>query len=167
MVPTQKSGQERLLVEDDIRHVSLPILLLFGGGLALSAGFQESGLSQWLGSHLSVSGTEMIWVSFLSLSGVSVFLTELMSNTALASILVPIVGSLSSEPELVRVLVLLVAFSASLSFMLPMATPPNAIVFSKARMPMKEMMWIGFGLNLLFILFLSAVFALYASLFVV
>lgn len=155
LIPAKSTKSATLLEAPDIQKVSWPILLLFGGGLALSQAFDKSGLSLWLSSHFAaLADAPLIWV-IGAVAIFSILLTEFMSNTALASILIPLLGAFSASADLNLTIVLTVCASASLSFMMPMATPPNALVFSESKMRMIEMAKVGFGLNLLFAAYIS------------
>ncbi len=125
------------------------LLLLFGGGLAIAAGFQETGLSVALGKRLSLLATwpslPLIFIVALTVT----FLTELTSNTATTTLLMPVLAEAGRaagiEPALLMVPA---AVSASCAFMLPVATAPNAIVFGSGRLTVKDMVKQGFVLNL-------------------
>eukprot|EP00415_Alexandrium_ostenfeldii_P002918 UN2918 len=125
------------------------ILFLFGGGFALANGFKETMLSQWIGDQLSVlHGLPPVLVAFLVVLTVT-FLTEVMSNTATANVLLPIIGQLALSLGIKPVALMVPAtLAASCAFMLPVATPPNAIVFATKRIAMKDMAKTGFWLNL-------------------
>ncbi len=125
------------------------ILILFGGGLALAGAFQSTGLSAYVGSLLGklVTLPPVLLVLCVAL-GVT-FLTEITSNTATTTILMPVLAATAvgtgTSP---LVLMLTAALSASCAFMLPVATPPNAIVFSTERVPIASMARVGFAINL-------------------
>ncbi len=134
------------------------VLLLFGGGLALSGVLSETGASEYLAvlveTHLSHHGPFLLLLGAVTLM---IFLTEVASNTASAAILVPIflvlgeqIGHFSSD-----VLALTVGIAASCAFMLPVATPPNALVFGTERIKLRTMMRVGFVLNIIFALVIS------------
>ena len=130
--------------------VKLPwgIVLLFGGGFALAKGFQTSGLSEWIGSKLAVlSGSPML-IIILGCAVLMAFLTEFTSNVATTQALLPLSIALASSLH-VNVLYLMVplTMAASLAFMLPVATAPNAIVFGSNELKIKEMLLPGFILN--------------------
>ena len=133
------------------------VLFLFGGGLALSSVLKETGTSLFLARIFSegVSGLSLILIIGAVIAFV-IFLTELSSNTATAALFVPIFGAvalqLGAEPSQ---LVIPLALAASCAFMLPVATPPNAIVFGTGRIPQRSMMRIGLVLNIVFIVALT------------
>src|SRR5690606_13624182 len=139
--------------------VKLPwgILLLFGGGLSLAGAISTHGVDAWLASGFSaLAGMPMFWV-LLAVTTLVIFLTELTSNTAVANTLMPVMAAaavgLGVDPLL---LLMAVALAASCAFMLPVATPPNAIIYGSGQVAMSDMMKAGFGLNLLSLLVIAA-----------
>ena len=126
------------------------IVLLFGGGFALASGFKESGLSTWFGEQLSwVVNYHPIFIIFI-IALTMTFLTELTSNTATTEMLLPILAGLSLSTGMHPLLFMLPAtLSASMAFMLPVATPPNAIVFGSDRIRVADMARAGLLLNLI------------------
>jgi sodium-dependent dicarboxylate transporter 2/3/5 len=132
------------------KEIPWGILILFGGGIALGTGFLESGLAARIASGMSLfAGAPLPVVIALSATIVT-FLTEITSNTAVAAIMLPILGSTAAgfgfHPF---VLMIPAAISASCAFMLPVATPPNAIMFSSGMIPMTGMVRIGVVMNLI------------------
>jgi sodium-dependent dicarboxylate transporter 2/3/5 len=126
------------------------VLLLFGGGLAMAAGFKETGLATWIGSQVSLLNNAPILVLIVAVTTLIIFLTELTSNTATAAMVMPILGAvaigINQSPLL---LVIPAAIAASCAFMLPVATPPNAIVFGSGYVTIPQMVRSGFGLNII------------------
>jgi solute carrier family 13 (sodium-dependent dicarboxylate transporter), member 2/3/5 len=143
--------RERIFLLDWAHAVRLPwgILLLFGGGLSLAGAIDSSGLAVWLGDMMSVVGSLPVIAVFLLVAGFVIFLTELTSNTATAAVFIPVAatlaGSLGMDPI---VLAAPVALAASCAFMMPVATPPNAIVFSAGRLTVMDMCGARFLLNI-------------------
>ena len=134
------------------RNVPWGVLLLFGGGLALAMGFKETGLAEWIGQ--GVSGFEVsTWLLIFIVLTAIVYLTEITSNTATTATFLPILGAvavgLSIDPQM---LVIPVALAASMAFMMPVATPPNAIVFSYEELRLGDMVKAGFWLNIIAII---------------
>jgi sodium-dependent dicarboxylate transporter 2/3/5 len=126
------------------------IVLLFGGGFALASGFKESGLSLWFGEQLSVLGSWHPLFIIIAISLTMTFLTELTSNTATTEMLLPVLAGLSVTINIHPLLFMLPAtISASMAFMLPVATPPNAIIFGSGRIRVIDMARTGFILNLI------------------
>ncbi len=124
------------------------ILILLGGGFALATGMQQSGLSQWLGERFTAFAAVPLPVMLLLVALLMTFLTEVTSNTAITQVMLPILAAVALGNELDLTLLLLAAtLSASCAFMLPVATPPNAIVFGTERIPMQAMVRAGVLLN--------------------
>jgi sodium-dependent dicarboxylate transporter 2/3/5 len=131
--------------------VKLPwgILLLFGGGLALARGMERSGLALWLGERFEGFGSAPEWLLIISVSLMITFLTEITSNTATVNMILPVLATVALALKMNPLLLMLPAtLSASCAFMLPVATPPNAIVFGSGRVPMAFMARTGVLLNL-------------------
>lgn len=125
------------------------IVLLFGGGFAVAGGFQATGLAAYIASQLeSLSGLHMlIFIAIVTL--LVVFLTEITSNTATATLLVPIMGASAIALGIHPYATIVPAcVAASFAFMLPVATPPNAVVFGSGAVGIKDMARAGFGLNI-------------------
>ncbi|MEG2613671.1 MAG: DASS family sodium-coupled anion symporter [Alistipes sp.] len=155
LVPTGMKKGEMLLDWPSASKLPWNILLLFGGGLALSEGFGASGLSNYLVSIFeSLKGLDW-WVVLLIVVTIVIFLTELMSNTATATLLIPIMISVSQALDISPlVLVMPITMATSFAFMLPVSTPPNAIVFGYDYLSIKDMVRSGFWLNLICIVVL-------------
>jgi len=139
------------------RHTPWGVLLLFGGGLALSALMQSSGASAFTADRvLALAATMPPLLLLLAVVAFVVFLTELVSNTASAAlvlpVLLPVAAGLGLSPPATAAAV---ALAASCAFMLPVATPPNAMVFATERVPQPAMMRCGLVLNLLAIAVLT------------
>ena len=140
-------------------HTDWGVLLLFGGGLTLSVVLRDSGASVILAQGVSGAfATSPTLVVLLITTAFIVFLTELTSNTASAAILVPIFAAISVSlgfPE--ALLTMVIGIGASCAFMLPVATPPNAIVFGTGWVPQRAMVRAGLGLNVVCIVVITAV----------
>ena len=126
------------------------VLILFGGGLALADGFKETKLADWIGGQVSLLEHAPIIILVIAVTALIIFLTELTSNTATAAMVMPILSAvaigLGQNPLL---LVVPAAIAASCAFMLPVATPPNAIVFGSGYVTIPQMAKSGFGLNII------------------
>ena len=134
------------------------IVLLFGGGFALASGFKESGLSLWFGNQLSFAADYPPILVIASICFMLTFLTELTSNTATTEMLLPILAGLSISIQVNPLLLMIPAtISASMAFMLPVATPPNAIVFGTNKIKMSQMAQIGILLNLIGIILITVI----------
>jgi sodium-dependent dicarboxylate transporter 2/3/5 len=132
--------------------VRLPwgMLILFGGGLALAAAIVSTGLNVYLGSLSAALNGWPVWAIVLVITGLVVFLTELVSNTATTATLIPVILAVAIGMSLPPLLLIIPAtFAASCAFMLPVATPPNAIVFGSGRLTIAQMSRAGFVLNFL------------------
>jgi len=160
MLPTGLVSGERILIWDDMKRLPWGILLLFGGGLSIAAAMGESGLVEVIGSalsDLSVYGTLTMLIAVIS---VALLMTELMSNVALISVLLPVLGGMSlSLNENPLLFTIPATLAASCAFMLPMSTPPNAIVFASGYIRIPQMIKAGIWLNLVSIL-LTTLFAM-------
>lgn len=158
MVPSGDGDGTRLLPWSTAVKVPWDLVLLFGGGIALAKGFDATGLSAWLGRALShasgLSGPAFMGLTVFA----TTYFTELVSNTALSNILMPILGSAAKSMAVdPRLLLFPAALACSCAFMLPTATGPNAIVFGTGRIRMYEMARVGFWVNLLGALIVSLV----------
>ena len=136
------------------------VLLLFGGGLTLSAILKSSGASEFLGLGLAamIEGWGMVFV-MLALVAFVVFLTEITSNTATTALLVPVFVALPGDLLNPTQAALAIGIAASCAFMLPVATPPNALVHGTGLVPQKTMIRAGFCLNLMCVVVLTVVFS--------
>ena len=140
--------------------VKLPwgILLLFGGGLALAEGFKTSGLAVWIANQMTLlEGISIILVLLILIAAVN-FLTEITSNLATTSMLLPILAPMALSMN-VHPYTLLVAatVAASCAFMLPVATPPNAVVFGSGHLRIPDMVKAGIWMNILSILLITVI----------
>jgi sodium-dependent dicarboxylate transporter 2/3/5 len=157
VIPVDLKRREFLL--DWRTAVTIPwdIIVLFGGGFALAQGFSDSGLTGWLAGRLSVLQGVSLPLIIMAVVLLVIYLTELTSNTATASLILPVMGALASAIG-VHPFGLMVAavVAASLAFMLPVATPPNAIVFSSRYVTMLQMFRAGAWLNLIGVVVVTA-----------
>lgn len=150
LIPSSKKSGKSLMDWKTARRIPWGIVLLFGGGFALASGFKESGLSIWFGEQMiGVSGLNpLIMIMIIGLG--MTFLTELTSNTATTEMLLPILAGLAVSIQVHPLLLMLPAtVSASMAFMLPVATPPNAIVFGSKKLKVIQMAKTGFILNII------------------
>lgn len=164
LIPVDAKRGVRIIDWKTAEKLPWDVLLLFGGGLALSKMFTTSGLSAWIGEvaqGLSVLPTVLIVVAIATLI---IFLTELTSNTATAAAFLPIIGGVAigigitdGAPQNVMFLTIPVALAATCAFMLPVATPPNAIAFGSGYVKISEMVKGGLWLNLVGIVLITIV----------
>lgn len=154
---TSKKHQiERLLSWSDTKNMAWDVLLLFGGGIALANAIEKSQLVTSLGKGFEDFGQQHLFLLILGITTVSVFLSEVISNLALVLILSPVVTSLAVTFKLDPLLLgIPMTLGASCACMLPMGTPPNAIIFAKGHLKMQQMVSTGFVLNLVCILLIS------------
>ena len=149
LTPTSIKKMTALLTWEDMKKMQWGILLLFGGGLALAEGMEHSGLVQKIGEYFSNQNQIQGWMLILILTSISMILTELMSNVALVTIFIPVVFGIADGFHINPFwLAMPVTFAASCAFMMPISTPPNAILFASGYIRVKEMMKTGFLLNL-------------------
>ncbi|MGD8200651.1 SLC13 family permease [Ornithinimicrobium sp. W1679] len=150
LLPAGAARGVRLLDWETAVQLPWGVLLLFGGGLALSAQFGDSGLTEWIGTQAEgLGGLPVVLLVVVFTAGI-IFLTELTSNTATAATFLPVAGGVALgigvDPML---LVIPVALAATCAFMLPVATPPNAIAFGSGYVTIPQMMKGGLWLNLI------------------
>lgn len=148
LLPSKKTEDGMLLNWSDTAKVPWGVLLLFGGGLAIAKGFIDTGLAAWIGKQLTV----MKGINFVMLIAVItvfiILLSEVASNTAAATMMYPIMASLAAAINVHPFALMVTAgLAASCAFMLPVATPPNAIVFGTGYLKMNDMIKAGFWLN--------------------
>ena len=150
LVPSGRQRHERLLDWHTAQYLPWDILLLFGGGLSLAAAISASGADAPLTAMFSGFGAVPVIAIILLLAVVIVFSGELTSNTAAATALMPVLAALCAARGLDVLPVFMVAtLAGSCGFMLPVATPPNAIAFGTGLVPMRQMMRAGLAVNLL------------------
>jgi sodium-dependent dicarboxylate transporter 2/3/5 len=151
---------ERVFVLDWDSANKLPwgVLLLFGGGLAMAGVISSSGLAEWIAQSLGVAGVLPTLVMIVLVATVIIFLTEVTSNTATAAAFLPLLGALAMSQGVSPLLLTVpAAIAASCAFMMPVATPPNAIVFSSGHMRIADMIRAGFALNIIGIIVVTLI----------
>ncbi len=159
-IPTRNSANVKVMLLDGKVFSELPwsIVLLFGGGFALAYGFSESGLSVYLAEQLQGLKSYSLFSIVLIISTGMNLLTELTSNTATTQLVMPILLSTAKVMEVPAVwLMLPTVLSASCAFMLPVATPPNAIIFGSGKVKVFEMVKAGIILNMMGIIIISGI----------
>jgi len=167
LLPNGMEKGQKLLTWEYAERLPWGVLLLFGGGLSLAAAVADSGLAEWIGSELRGLGGMPVWVLVLAVTTLLIFLTELTSNIATAATFLPLVAALAvslGQPPLL--LAIPAVLGASFAFMLPVATPPNAIVFASGYITIPQMVKAGFWLNLIGIaVIIGAVYLLMGPVF--
>ncbi|GAA4281370.1 SLC13 family permease [Gaetbulibacter aestuarii] len=157
-IPHHLKRGDFILKWRDTEKLSWGILILFGGGLALANGMSESGIVDAVANAIAESQISIFVMTALLIT-LMLFMTELMSNVALTAVLAPVVAGIALGLNIpILYLLIPVTIASSCAFMLPMATPPNAIVFASGYVKVNQMARVGIILNLFSILFLMLVF---------
>jgi len=144
---------------DVVTKLPWNIVLLFGGGFALAKGFQTTGLSAFIGNKFAGLAGVSPFLVVIILCLTITFLTELTSNTAATEMILPILASVSLAMKINPLILMIPAtFSASCAFMMPVATPPNAIIFGSGRIKIAEMARVGFFINIIGVIVISVLF---------
>jgi solute carrier family 13 (sodium-dependent dicarboxylate transporter), member 2/3/5 len=152
VVPVNWKQMHFILQWQDTERLAWGILFLFGGGLCLAQGLSNAGIIQVVGAKIAAQSSSTQWLIF-GLITVSVLITELMSNVALVQIFIPVVFGIATNLGVDPLLLgIPVTIGASMAFMFPVATPPNAIIFSSGHMKVKHMMKAGALLNIVSII---------------
>ncbi|MEM9101349.1 MAG: SLC13 family permease [Pseudomonadota bacterium] len=150
LVPAGKPNGEALLDWDTAKNIPWHVLLLFAGGITIATAFQRSGLSVIIGDNLSPLTQIPLLIAIFLIALCVTFLTEVTSNTATTTLLMPILASAALSANMDPALLMVpAAISASCAFMLPAATAPNAVIYSSNYLTVKDMVKQGFILNLL------------------
>jgi len=150
LIPVNLGKREFLLDWEHAKRIPWGILILFGGGIALASGIKESGLSNYIGESLQFFSGLNLFLIVVIVCVVAIFLTEITSNTATTNIFMPVMASLAVFLNVhPYILMIPTTISMSLAFMLPVATPPNAIVFSSGYVEISDMVKAGFIMNII------------------
>ncbi|MEO9478160.1 MAG: DASS family sodium-coupled anion symporter [Maribacter dokdonensis] len=155
LIPSKKKGAQLINWEEAVK-MPWGIILLFGGGMALAKGFESSGLAEWIGSQMTtLSGLPILILILVLIASVN-FLTEITSNLATTAMLLPVLAPMALTID-VHPFVLMVgaAVAASCAFMLPVATPPNAVVFGSGYLRIPDMVGKGLFMNIISIFILT------------
>ena len=156
IIPSDLKKNVFLLKWSDTKRLPWGVLILFGGGLSMASAISSTGLATWIGNGIGALDTWPILLIIFIVISLIIFLTEMTSNTASTAAFLPILASvaigLGENPLLLAIPTVL---GASCAFMLPVATPPNAIVYGSGKIAIPEMAKAGFWLNILFILLLT------------
>jgi sodium-dependent dicarboxylate transporter 2/3/5 len=156
VIPAGARNEGALMQWEDLTRLPWGVLVLFGGGLALAAQVSNSGLAFWLGESLTPLTNMGMLVLVIAAAGLVVFLTELTSNLATTATLLPVIAAMAASSGIdPLVLCVPVTLAASCAFMLPVATPPNAIVFSSGILTIPQMIRAGFIMNVIAMLVLT------------
>ncbi|GFZ85980.1 sodium-dependent dicarboxylate transporter SdcS [Aquaticitalea lipolytica] len=155
LIPS-KNKKEKLMSWDDAVKLPWGIILLFGGGMALANGFESSGLALWIGNQMTLlAGLTTILLVILLITAVN-FFTEITSNLATTAMLLPVLAPMAIIVD-IHPFILMVgaAVAASCAFMLPVATPPNAVVFGSGYLTIPDMVSKGIVMNIISIIILT------------
>lgn len=158
LIPSSNKKND-LLQWKHMKQLPWGLLLLFGGGLALAKAIMVSGLGDWLGAQLSfLNNFSVLYIIFILIFA-TVFLTEVLSNTALTISFLPIIGVIAVDMGLpVNIIGMAIVMAASCAFMLPIATPPNAVIFATEKIKVMDMVKVGFIMNILTIFIITSIF---------
>jgi sodium-dependent dicarboxylate transporter 2/3/5 len=163
VLPSGNPEQLRLMVWEDSARLPWGVLILFGGGLSLAAAVSNTGLALWLGESLAPLNAFGLAALVVAAVALVIFLTELTSNLATTATLLPVMGAIAVQAGLPPLyLTVPITIAASCAFMLPVATPPNAIVFSTGQITIPQMARAGLALNLIGVVIVTIV-ALYLA----
>jgi sodium-dependent dicarboxylate transporter 2/3/5 len=155
LIPASEKGS-RIMDWETALRLPWGILILFGGGLSLAAAVSSTGLAQAIGQSLAILGDVNIVILVVAVATLIIFLTELTSNLATTATFLPVVATIAAQAgQNPLLLAAPAALAASCAFMLPVATPPNAIVYSSGRITIPQMTRAGVALNILGITFVS------------
>lgn len=157
LIPSGKKGQA-LMTWDAVTKLPWGVLVLFGGGLALASAVSSSGLALWLGQQLVAVGAVNAILLVIVATALVIFVTELTSNLATTATFLPVIAAIGVETgQDPLVYVIPVTLAASCAFMLPVATPPNAVVFSSGLVAIPDMVRAGLVLNIIAVAVLSLI----------
>lgn len=163
MLPSGHPTQPQLMTWHDATRLPWGVLILFGGGLSLAAAVSNTGLALWLGESLAPLNAFGLAALVVASVALVIFLTELTSNLATTATLLPVMGAIAIQAGLPPLfLTVPITIAASCAFMLPVATPPNAIVFATGQITIPQMVRAGVVLNLIGIVIVTLV-ALYLA----
>ena len=158
IIPAAKDKNRKIITWAEAVKLPWGILLLFGGGLALAQGFKVSGLAEWIGGQMTLLEGASLFVLLLVLIAAVNFLTEITSNLATTAMILPILAPLALVIDVHPFLLMVGAtVAASCAFMLPVATPPNAVVFGSGYLKIPDMVKAGIWMNVISIILLSLI----------
>ena len=157
LIPASREKRRALLTWNEAVKLPWGILLLFGGGLALAQGFTSTGLAEWIGNKMNLlSALPLIFLLLILVAAVN-FLTEITSNIATTAMMLPILAPMALSMDVHPYILMIGAtIAASCAFMLPVATPPNAVVFGSGYLRIPDMVRVGIWLNVISILVITA-----------
>ena len=158
IIPVKHDKRVYVMSWEKAREIPWGVLLLFGGGLTLAAQIKSTGLASWVAEAMSIANGLPVLLVVAFVVTVITFLTELTSNTATAAGFLPLMGALGVTLGIDPVMLAApAALACSFAFMMPVATPPNAVVFGSGKLAITDMMKAGFALNIMGILLVTLV----------
>ena len=158
VLPSGDPAQSRLMIWEETARLPWGVLVLFGGGLSLAAAVSNSGLALWLGESLAPLNAFGLAALVIASVALVIFLTELTSNLATTATLLPVMGAIALQAGLPPlILTVPITIAASCAFMLPVATPPNAIVFATGQLKIPQMVRAGILLNIIGVIIVSII----------
>ncbi|MDZ4701846.1 MAG: DASS family sodium-coupled anion symporter [Rhodothermales bacterium] len=162
LLPASRAQGGKILDWETAVKLPWGILLLFGGGLAIANGFQATGLALWIGQQMTLlEGVSLLVLLIVVVASVN-FLTEITSNLATTAMMLPVLAAMALSLDVHPYILMIGAtLAASCAFMLPVATPPNAVVFGSGYVGMADMIRAGFGLNLISIVIVTLIVYLF------
>ncbi|MEZ4950435.1 MAG: DASS family sodium-coupled anion symporter [Saprospiraceae bacterium] len=150
LLPAKKGSGRNIITWEEAVQLPWGILLLFGGGLAIAQGFKDTGLASWIGNQMVLLNSVPLIILLIVLVAAVNFLTEITSNLATTAMLLPVFASLALTIDVHPYILMVGAtVAASCAFMLPVATPPNAVVFGSGFLSIKDMVKAGLVMNLI------------------
>ncbi len=156
LIPSKNKKGQKLLTWEEAVKIPWGIIILFGGGMALAKGFTETGLANWIASQITIFEGVIVIVFILIVATMVNFLTEVTSNLATTAMLLPILSPVALSFDMHPFLIMIaVTLSASCAFMLPVATPPNAIVFGSGYLKVSDMVKKGFLMNIISVIIIT------------
>jgi len=158
LLPTKNKTEKKIINWESAVKLPWGILLLFGGGLALAEGFKTSGLAEWIGGQITqFENLPLFALLFILILAVN-FLTEITSNLATTAMLLPIIAPIALVLDVHPFTLMVgITIAASCAFMLPVATPPNAIVFGSGYLKIPDMMRTGILMNIISVILITLI----------
>lgn len=146
---------KRLIEWNTAKNIPWGVAMFLGGGLALGLAFKTSGLASWLGNSLVIASSLPDFLLILLITGLIIFITEVNSNTATATIFLPVLGMMAITASINPLFIMIPAtFACSFAFMLPSGTGTNTVIFASERITIANMAKTGFWLNIIFVMVL-------------
>jgi sodium-dependent dicarboxylate transporter 2/3/5 len=157
VVPSGKKESDLFLLKwEDTQKMAWGILILFGGGISLASQLEKAGLIQLMGENIAKYAGDNLFLLIFSIALISIFLSEVMSNVAQVIVFAPVIAGMADALQMNPILLgLPMTLGASCASMLPMGTPPNAIVFASGHLRLKDMVKTGFVMNIIAVVLIT------------